>query len=433
MKKIGKPRGTRDILPSEQKYWSFVYQTFERKVVQQGFEKIETPIFENAEVFRRPLGETSDIVEKQMFGVSRMADARNNPDAQRQLVLRPENTAPIIRSYLETNLGNLPQPLKLYYSGPMFRYDRPQKDRLRQFNQVGFEVIGDGSSATDALVIFLTYQILKSLKLAKDINIEVNSIGCKTCKPEISKELREYFQRYRSGLCQDCSRRIDINPLRVLDCRQKKCQEIVKASPEIVDLICETCKRHFRETLEYLDDLQISYDLNSNLVRGLDYYTRTTFEITIKGDERRQSSLGGGGRYDGLSEMLGGASTPGIGVALGVERIINQLKKGKIEVPNLPQPQIILIQLGTRARRKVMELLPKMTQKGFRIFSAPGKESLKAQLRLADRKNIRLAVIIGEREVFDNCAIVKDMENNSQESVTLGRLMTRLKTLLKKR
>lgn len=439
MTKISKVRGMQDVLPEDQKYWKFILGNFEKKAISQGYEKIDTPLVENIEVFRRPVGAQSDIVEKQMFRVARRAETETDDRlSDAEWVLRPENTASIIRAYLESKLGNLPQPIKLYYSGPMFRYDRPQKGRLRQFTQIGCEVIGDGSPASDALVIFLSYELFKSLKLAKFITLEINSIGCKTCKKEIAEKIKDYLLDFRSSLCPDCQRRLNANPWRVLDCKEKKCRQIAEVCPAIIDLICETCGKHFRDTLEYLDDLKVPYELNSNLVRGLDYYTRTTFEIKpvatgeIKEEpEGRQSALGGGGRYDGLAEMLGGAATPAIGMSLGVERIVDELKERGIDVPELEKPQICLIQLGPKAHQRLLQILPDLLKKGLRIFSAPGKESLKAQLRLADKKNIRLAVIIGEKEVFENSAIIKDLVNNSQETVRLSRLVGRLKTKLK--
>lgn len=429
MEKIQKPRGTQDVLPSEQKYWEFVVKTFERKIKAEGFSRIETPIFEYKEVFERPLGSQTDIVEKQMFSVGRKSAGEIEREDKSELVLRPEYTASIMRSYLETGMGSIPQPIKLYYFGPTFRYERPQKGRLRQFNQLGFEVIGDASPSCDALTIYTTYQFLKSLRLSRFIKIEVNSLGCKTCRKEIKQKLIEYFSSFRAKLCDDCKRRLQVNPRRILDCKQQRCQQIVEGSPETIDLTCETCKKHFRETLENLEILKVPYELNTKLVRGLDYYNRTAFEVKII-DDANAGSIGGGGRYDGLSELLGGGNSSAIGVALGTERIIELIKEKTILVPEITGPQMILIQLGPKAKARALELYDTLLKKSFRVFIAPGKESLKAQLRLADKKAIRFALILGEREVFENSIIIKDLEKNSQSTVLLKKMVNKLKKLL---
>ncbi|TSC92654.1 MAG: histidyl-tRNA synthetase [Candidatus Berkelbacteria bacterium Licking1014_7] len=430
MQKLLKPRGTQDILPQDQKYRDFIWKIFEKKMVLQGFEKIETPIFERAEVFARPIGENSDIVQKQMFEVSRLGSSKN--DNEEKLVLRPDYTAGIIRSYLETGFSGAPQPFKLYYAGPLFRYERPQKGRQRQFTQFGFEVIGDSASATDALTIYTVWDILKSLKILKLCSIEINTVGCELCKPDISEKLQNFFNSFKKMLCGDCKKRINNNnPLRILDCKEKTCQKIASSSPDIIDMVCENCKTHFSETLEFLDELNVSYDLNPKLVRGLDYYTRTTFEVVIKNVKERQSSLAGGGRYDRLAKTLGGKKTSAIGMSFGVERIIEFLKENNIDAPETSKPQVMLIQLGPKARKKTLKLMTELIKKGIKSFIAPGKESLKSQLHLADKKKIRFVLIVGEREVFDKSVIVKDMERNSQESINDGRLINKLKSKIK--
>jgi len=430
VEKIQKPRGTQDILPSEQKYWDFVVKTFERKIKAEGFSRIETPIFEYKEVFERPLGSQTDIVEKQMFSVGRKTDDNvEREDRYNELILRPEYTASIMRAYLETGMGSIPQPIKLYYYGPLFRYERPQKGRLRQFNQIGFEIIGDASPSCDALVIYSTYRLLKSLRLSRFIKIEINSLGCKTCRKEITQKLIEYFSSFRAKLCDDCKRRLQTNPRRILECKEIGCKKIAEGSPETIDLACETCKKHFRETLENLEILKVPYELNTKLVRGLDYYTRTAFEVKII-DDAGAGSIGGGGRYDGLSERLGGGNSSAIGVALGTERIIELIKEKEISVPEVAGPQMILIQLGPKAKARALELYDVLLKKGFRVFIASGKESLKAQLRLADKKEIRFALILGEREVFENSIIIKDLEKNSQSTVLLKKLFGKLKKII---
>lgn len=432
---IQAPRGTQDILPQEQKYWRFVERTVEKKLEQVGFGRIDTPLFEYPNIFLRTIGEATDIVQKELFSVERMGTrsaTRKDLQEKTQYVLRPENTASIARAYLEQGMANWPQPVKLWYFGPMFRYDRPQKGRMRQFYQWGFEIFGDDNPATDAFVIMMVWNIFGALKLTKNLVVEINTLGDKTCRPKIKKNLSTYFEKYSDYLSEDARRQLKTNPLRILDSKDQKDQEILAGAPQIVDNVCETCKKNFQAVLEYLDELAIPYDLNPRLVRGLDYYIGTTFEVRQRQDTGRQSSLGGGGRYDELLTQLGGKATPGIGFAAGVERVIEALKQNQVKVPEIPGPQIYIIQIGETARRKALTAFERIQQMGYRVTSAFSKEALKAQLRAADRAGARLALLIGQREAFDNAVIVKDLAEGSQETVKLDRLDKVLKRKLKK-
>lgn len=417
---IQKPRGTKDILPDEEKYWSFVENIVSSRCRSFDFGKIETPMFESAKLYIRGIGEATDIVEKEMYQVKHYLNNENaETNEEEDFVLRPEYTAGIVRSYIEKGMNTWPQPVKLYSFGPVFRYDRPQKGRYRQFWQFNFEVLGNNDPATDVIILLLLWQIYSDLGLKNEIVIEINSIGCKNCRNKIKKSLVNYYDKYRDVLCNNCKKRLEINPLRLLDCKEENCQKISTGAPQIVDLICSDCKNHFKTVLEGLDDLEIPYDLNPNLVRGLDYYTKTTFEIRDLKDETRQSSLGGGGRYDDLVELYSGKNTPAIGFAGGVERIIDKLKELKIKIPETQKSEIFVVQLGEKAKKIVLKLIYDLGEKGFRVNCSLGKESLKSQLKAADKAGSALTLIIGQREVYDKSVIIRDMTEGSQETVEL--------------
>lgn len=431
------PRGTQDILPKDQPYWRLVERTVEKKLEQVGFGRIDTPIFEYPSVFIRSLGESTDIVQKEMFSVSKFEPAKppkrkNDGDEKSTYILRPENTASIVRAYIQNGLFQEPQPVKLWYFGPMFRCDRPQKGRYRQFWQWGFEIFGDDSPATDALTIQLVWNIFEALKLTKDLVVEINTLGDKNCRPRLKKTLTSYFEKYAKHLSDDGKRQLKTNPLRILDSKDEKDQQIIASAPQIVDFVCDVCKKNFTQTLEHLDDLGIAYDLNSRLVRGLDYYTGTTFEVRESQDTARQSALGGGGRYNDLAAQLGGKPTSGIGFSAGVERIIEALKQKQIKVTALPGPQIYIVQIGATARRKALLLFSRIQKLGYRVNAGFAKDSLKGQLRTADKLGAKIALIIGQREAFDGEVIVKDLDESSQETIKIERLDKVLAKKLKK-
>jgi histidyl-tRNA synthetase len=304
----------------------------------------------------------------------------------------------------------------------MFRYDRPQKGRFRQFNQAGVEIIGDGDSLSDSIAILLLWQIFTDLGLSEDIVVEINSIGCKTCRTKYKKKLLDYYQSYKNFLCADCLKRMEANPLRLLDCKEEKCQKIAATAPQLIDFLCIDCKNHFMKTLEYLDDLSIPYDLNPRLVRGLDYYTRTAFEVRYKNDLGRQASLGGGGRYDNLIELMGGRPTPAIGWAIGYERIIEKLKEKNVSIAEKGNTDLFIIQIGEKARKKALNLLSELSKKNYNASCVLGKESLKSQLKAANGMNAKVVIIIGQREALDNTVIVKNMDDASQETINLNKL-----------
>ncbi len=337
------PRGMRDIVPSEQRYWRHIYRKVEELTAAYGYERLDTPILEETSLFVRSAGKQSDVVEKEMFSFI--------DKGGENVTMRPEGTAPLVRAYVNHGMVNLPQPVKMYYWGPMFRYERPQHGRFRQHHQFGVEVFGDPSAVQDCEVILLAYLFYKELGIKTAIHI--NSLGCGQCRQGYLTELLAYYRSKRSQLCEDCKRRLAKNPLRLLDCKEAGCQPIKEAAPHIVDFLDEECKNHLMRLLEYLDDLHVPYVLNPHLVRGFDYYNRTVFEIMLADEspESGQTALGGGGRYDNLVEQLGGRPTPACGFGIGVERVILQLKAQQIEPQDDRRPDVFVAQLGDAARR----------------------------------------------------------------------------------
>ncbi len=431
-------RGTKDILPDDQKYWRYIRDIFEKKCEAFGCGRIDTPVFEYADIFQKGLGDESDIISKEMYQVKRVENIseqleKTENDEKRTLVLRPEMTAGIVRAYIQHGMKAWPQPVKLYYEGPFFRYNRPQAGRYRVFHQMGVEMFGDADPFTDATLIFLGYQIMQKIGIGKDIVVDINSVGCPSCRPKMKKKLVEYFEKFLPTLCADCNRRYLTNPLRILDCKEEKCQRIMAGAPQLMDLLCTDCKTHFKAVLENLDSLQIPYNLNAKLVRGLDYYTKTVFEFFDAADTNRQTALLGGGRYDGLLKSFGQTATPAVGFAAGMERLIDRVKNKGIDVPELKSVDICIVQIGEKAQKKCLPLVTELEDLGYEAACILGKESLKGQLRLASHMRARVALIIGQREVLDNSIIVRDMDEASQETVKMPKLFEVLEKKFERR
>lgn len=418
VQKISLVRGMRDVLPKEQKYWSLIRQVAKKRLKSFGFSRIDTPIIESKELFLRGAGESSDIVEKELYGVTRVGTrSQENTEEEIKNVLRPEGTASMIRAYIDNGMHTWSQPVKLFSFMPLFRYDRPQKGRYRQHTQLNIEVIGDAEPLTDAMTILALWQILQDLNIENQSVIELNSIGDKECHPKIIKKIKAYYKPILLHLCDNCQRRFEENPLRLLDCKEAECQKYRAQAPRIIDALCKPCRDHFMSVLEYLDAAGVIYDLNPYLVRGLDYYSRTVFEIKDKKELSQQSSLGGGGRYDNLVKTLGGKQTPAFGFGIGIERLVDKLMSAKINVPDEEGTNILIIQLGKRAKKKAIPLLASLAKQGLAVSMALGKESLKSQLKSADKINAKLALIVGEREAIDNTIICRNMIDGSQETV----------------
>ena len=420
-------RGMKDILPEESLLWFKVRDVVEKTAKNYGFSWIETPILEPRDLFVRGTGVYSEIVQKQMFVL--------RTKKKESLALRPEATPSIVRAYIQEGMASWPQPVKLFYSGPMFRYERPQQGREREFHQFGFEIIGSNEPVYDALLISIFYQILKELKI-KRIIVKVNSIGCRNCRRSYIRALKRYYRPRLNLVCRDCQRRFKENPLRMLDCKNPKCQKVKKDAPNILDYLCSDCKSHFKEVLESLEGLGVPYVIEPNLVRGLDYYSNTVFEIFACDVEEETDSgiaLVGGGRYNYLVKELGGKPTPAAGGAAGIERIINALEEGKVSFSKKTVPlTIFVVQLGRLAKKKALIVFENLVKEGFRVKEAFGKDSLKAQLRIADREGARFALIIGQREVFEGTAILKDMESGVQEEVAIEDISARIKRKARK-
>lgn len=417
--KFQRPKGMHDILPEEQKYYQRIYDVVSNIADFYGFGKIDTPIVEEIELFSKGIGLATDIVKKEMYSLK-----TKGGDI---LGLRPEWTAPVVRAYIENGMQNLPQPLKLWYFGPCYRYERPQLGRYRQFWQFGFEVFGEQNSVIDAQIIQIFYNILQDLKL-KDLIIEVNSIGDSNCRPYYKKLLTNYFRSRESSLCISCKRRLKENVLRILDCKEEKCQPIKAEAPQTFDHLCDECHSHFKEVLEFLDEIEIPYNLNPYLVRGLDYYTKTVFEIFAKGN----NALAGGGRYDKLVKLLGGKETPACGAAAGVERIISLMKSQEVKFPKEQETQIFLAQLGSLAKRKSLKLLGDFRKAKIMVAESFGRDSLKAQLNRADKIKARYTLILGQKEALEGVVIIRDMSNGKQEIVKIDEVVGEMKKKLKK-
>jgi len=416
------PTGMHDILPEDQKYFKKIYDVVSDIADFYGFGKIDTPILENEELFSGGVGLTTDIAQKQMYQLKTKGGD--------SLCLRPEGTASVVRAYIENGMNTRPQPLKLWYFGPFFRYEHPQADRYRQFWQFGFEIFGEQSPIVDAQIIQIFYNILNELKL-KDLTIEVNSIGDEKCRPYYKKLLRSYLKPKEDFLCADCKKRIKENIFRILDCKKEKCQEVINEAPQIIDHLCEECHKHFKEVLEFLDEIEIPYNLNPYLVRGLDYYTRTVFEI-FENSQGSKSSLLGGGRYDKLVKTLRGKDTPACGGAAGIERIVNLMKAQEIKLPNPAQPEIFLSQLGVLAKKKSLKLFEDFRKAGLKITESFGKDSLKVQLNRADRIGVKYTLILGQQEVVQDKIIIRNMDSGKQEIVGLNEVVKEMKKKLKK-
>jgi histidyl-tRNA synthetase len=412
------PRGTADILPDEQPYWNLIGQKAAETCRLYGYDRIDTPVFEDTGLFARSIGEETDIVAKEMYTFE---DRGGN-----QVTLRPEGTAPVCRAYLEHGLSSRTKPVKLYYLAPIFRYERPQSGRYRQHHQFGYEAIGDGDAALDAEAIDMAWRFFASFKLT-GLSIQLNSIGCRQDRPEYIKALKAYYGAHLAGLCPDCNKRYQRNPLRLLDCKKPVCAGIAAAAPQNTDYLCPECRGHFERLTGLLEQLKLPFVLNHRLVRGLDYYTRTVFEIQPEGQEAAQSTLGGGGRYDDLIEQLGGQPTPAVGFATGLERIVLNIKKQGIAVPPPPGPVVFIACVGEKAVPEATKLAASLRGDGSGVIQGSGGRSLKAQLRQADGLGAKYTVIIGEREVDSGTIILRNMATSEQETVAPGDLAAGLK------
>lgn len=415
------PRGTRDILPKEVYKWHYVEKKFREICALYGYEEMRTPIFEHTEVFTRSVGDTTDIVQKEMYTFTDKGD--------RQISLKPEGTAGTIRSFIENKLYADTQPTKLFYITPCFRYERPQAGRQRQFHQFGIEALGSDEPSIDAEVISLAVQFFNELGL-NDLSVNINSVGCPHCREEYNKTLKEYLDAKSDVLCETCLERKDKNPMRVIDCKNPTCKENIKDIPFMIDHLCDDCKDHFEKLQTYLREMDIKFVVDKTIVRGLDYYRKTAFEI-ISNDIGSQSTVCGGGRYDGLVEQLGGPKgISGIGFGLGAERLLLTLENNNIEIENPKATYIYIATIGDTAKTKSFGLVKSLRDNHISADIDHLGKSLKAQFKYSDKINAKYTIVIGDDELANDSATLKNMNTSEQTTVKLSELVNELKNRL---
>jgi histidyl-tRNA synthetase len=408
MTKYSALRGTQDIFPPEIYIWQKVEKVARDVFSAYGFQELRAPIIESTEIFVRSIGETSDIVEKEMYTFS--------DKAGRSVTLRPEGTAPVVRCYVQNRLYNLPLPQKFFYSGPMFRYERPQKGRLRQFYHVGVEALGTSDPKIDAEILLMLKTILDKLNL-KELSYELNSIGCEKCRPDYKKALLNFLSDRINGFCPDCKRRYEFNPLRILDCKVKECIKLRMDAPKVTDFLCEDCKEHFETLMSSLRLADFPYTVNHDMVRGLDYYTRTTFEVKSK-QLGAQNAVAAGGRYDKLVEEFGGPPTPAIGFAIGMERVSELLSSSyKTEIP---VPEVFIATVGLPAENESLVIASRLREKGMWVEIGYTGHSLRSQLRRADRLSARYVLIMGDDEIKSSKLKWKRLSDGSQGEIPIS-------------
>lgn len=410
------PRGTRDILPATVGHWRYVEDKIRQLCRRYSYQEIRTPIFEHTELFLRSIGETTDIVDKEMYTFFDRGG--------RSITLRPENTAAVVRAFLEHKLYAQPQPIKVYYIGPMFRYDRPQAGRFRQFHQFGVEVLGAQHPMVDAEIIMLALHFFQELGL-HDYVLHINSVGCPVCRPRYREALQSFLRDKISGMCEDCQNRFEKNPLRILDCKRETCRRLSQGAPEVLDCLCDDCRSHFAAVQRYLTAVGVSYQIDSRLVRGLDYYTKTAFEIQYA-PLGAQSAICGGGRYDGLVQEMGGEPTPGIGFAIGLERLLLALEKQELLPPSGRRLDIYFAPLDAAAQEMAFKWLYTVRRAGFAADIDLMNRSLKGQLKYAAKYPANFAGIIGEEEQQRGQVTLRNLTTGEQEMVDQPTLLARL-------
>lgn len=413
MLKYKAPRGTRDVLPEDVPEWKFVEETFRRVCSLYGYREIRTPTFEETDLFVRTVGESSDIVMKQMYTFT-------DPGGD-SYTLRPEGTAPTVRAYIEHNLSHRMPIVKLFYIAPIFRYERPQAGRLREHHQAGIEVLGSSDPAVDAEVIMLGYDFLTEVGIF-GYEIHINSVGCTNCRPSYRQALIEFLKPIEEKLCEDCKRRLKTNPLRIIDCKEETCRMLTESVPSILSYLCEECRTHHERVLSHLESMGMQYVQDSRLVRGLDYYTKTTFEF-LHSSLGAQNAILAGGRYDGLVEECGGKPTPGIGFGCGIERVLILRQRQNLRKDEGSIVDVFICVVGDEVRQCAFKLLHKIRGAGIRADMDYLGRSLKAQMRFADRLGATYAVIIGDEEISKGVATVRAMRESKQQEVPLDELI----------
>lgn len=415
------PRGTKDITPKEAYKWNYVENKFREVCSLFGYEEMRTPVFEHTELFKRSVGDTTDIVQKEMYSFK--------DKGERDITLKPEGTAGVVRAFIENKLYADTQPTKLFYMTPCFRYERPQAGRQRQFHQFGIEAIGSDKPSIDAEVIALAVQFFNEVGL-KDLAVSINSVGCPTCRPEYNAKLKEYLDSKVDVLCETCLDRKDKNPMRVIDCKNPTCQENIKDIPFMIDHLCEDCSTHFDKVKEYLTEMEVKFVVDKTIVRGLDYYKKTAFEI-ISNDIGSQSTVCGGGRYDGLVEQLGGPKgLSGIGFAIGAERLLLTLENNNIEIKNPQVTDIYIATIGEEAKIKSFKILKDLRYNHISSENDHLDRSIKAQFKYSDKINSKFTIVIGDDELANDNATLKNMATSEQITIKLSEIVKELQDRL---
>ena len=405
---VQKLKGTRDILPKESEVWQYIESKAKEIFENYGYKEIRVPVIESLELFQRGVGEATDVVQKEMY----CFEDRGG----RKVALRPEGTAGVVRAYIENGLSSEPSPLKLWYHMPMYRYENVQKGRQREFNQLGAELFGTESYMADVETIEMVEQLFQSLNI-KDIELNINSIGCTECRKKYIEALKEYIRPNLESYCETCKTRFEKNPMRILDCKEEKCKEINKNAPKILDYLCEECKMHFENVKNMLDKLEIEYKIDPNIVRGLDYYTKTVFEFVSKLDGL---TVLGGGRYDGLVEELGGAKTPAIGFASGMERLIDVFKNNNPDLKLEKNMHIFVAYIGEEANIYATKLVKNLRQQGIYAEKDIMGRSIKAQFKYADKKKANYVITIGDNEIETKTATIKNLQTGEEKQISIG-------------
>lgn len=402
-------KGTKDVLPKEVHKNQYIEATALDIASKFGYKEIRTPVFEHTELFQRGVGDTTDVVQKEMYTF--------DDKGGRSITLRPEVTAGAVRSYLENGLCNEALPQKVCYLTSCYRYEKPQAGRLREFHQFGVECFGSASPLADAEIIALAKSLFDTLGV-KDLSLEINSIGCPTCRAEYHKALKEYFSSRKDELCDTCKSRLDRNPMRILDCKSPICHEIAEGAPVVIDYLCDECKEHFENVQKYLKAQNIEYTINPQIVRGLDYYTKTVFEF-VSNSIGAQGTVCGGGRYDGLVEELGGQHTPSLGFAMGIERLMLLMEAQGCEFPEAEKPDLFIVALGEKATLKAVEIAKDMREEGFSALLDLNQRSVRAQMKYADKLGAKFNVVIGDNEVEAKTAKLKNMQTGEETEINL--------------
>lgn len=411
------PKGTKDVLPNQVYRWHYVERKFDDICRRYGYKEIRTPIFEHTELINRGVGDTTDIVQKEMYTF--------NDHGGRSLTLKPEGTSPAVRAFVEHRMYAEVQPTKIYYDTPCFRYEKPQSGRLRQFHQFGVEIFGTPNMMADADVICLGHDFLEEMGI-KDVVLEINSVGCPTCRETYRRALQDFLRPHYDELCDTCKNRFDKNPMRILDCKSQEDQDLVKDAPNMIDYLCDECAASFEEVKGHLESMGLEYTVNPRIVRGLDYYTKTAFEF-VSNKIGAQGTVCGGGRYDNLCQEIGGPPIPGVGFGLGKERLLMLMEANGVEIPEAEPSDVFIVTMGDKGRIKGLEILRELHKKGISAQMDTLARNVKGQFKYAARLNAKKTIVIGDEELEKGVVQIKDMDRHEQQEVSFDNILEMLK------